>query len=41
LMTFLGSRNGDYMIILRVMSDDPRSIVRELKSSGFNVTSIR
>jgi acetoin utilization protein AcuB len=41
LMTFLGSRNGDYMIILWVMSDDPRSIVRELKSSGFNVTSIR
>jgi hypothetical protein len=41
LMTFRGSVNGDYTIILRVKSDDPRSLVRELKSSGFNVTSIR
>jgi acetoin utilization protein AcuB len=41
LMTFLGSGNGDYTIILRIKSDDPRSLVRELKSSGFNVTSIR
>jgi acetoin utilization protein AcuB len=40
LMTFLKPDNEEYMIVLRLKSEDAEPIAKELKSSGFNVTYV-
>jgi acetoin utilization protein AcuB len=38
LMTFLRPEEGDYMIVLRVQTEDAGPIVKELSAAGFTVT---
>jgi acetoin utilization protein AcuB len=38
LMTFLRPEEGDYMIILRVQTDNTESIAKELRAAGFTLT---
>jgi acetoin utilization protein AcuB len=40
LMTFLRPEEGDYMIILRIGTDDAHPIVEELTGAGFTVTYV-
>jgi acetoin utilization protein AcuB len=40
LMTFLRPQNGEYLIILRIRSEDADPVADGLKSSGFNVTYV-
>jgi acetoin utilization protein AcuB len=41
LMTFLRPQNGEYLIILRIHTDDACAVADRLKSSGFYVTYVR
>ena len=40
LMTFLRPEEGDYMIVLRLQTDDTGPIVKELTAAGFTVTYV-
>jgi len=40
LMTFLRPEEGDYMIILRIQTEDTDPIIKELSSAGFSVTYV-
>jgi acetoin utilization protein AcuB len=40
LMTFLRPEEGDYMIILRVQTDNAESIAKELRAAGFTLTYV-
>jgi len=40
LMTFLRPEEGDYMIILRIQSEDTDPIVKDLNAEGFTVTYV-
>ena len=40
LMTFLRPEEGDYMIVLRIQTEDAEPIVKELTATGFTVTYV-
>ncbi len=40
LMTFLRPEEGDYMIVLRIQTEDTGPIVKELTAAGFTVTYV-
>jgi acetoin utilization protein AcuB len=40
LMTFLRPEEGDYMIILRIQTEDTGPIVKDLTAAGFSVTYV-